>query len=131
MKEGVIILGHGSRREDANEEIRLFTEKLGEKDPEREYQVAFLELADPSLDEAIEKLLNRTKLEKVIIMPMFLTVGNHMHRNIPDKIWKLQIIHPHVKFALAPHLGLDYRMMDIVHDRIRVAQELEQGIIKD
>jgi sirohydrochlorin ferrochelatase len=125
MKEGIIILGHGSRREDANLEIREFTDKLREKNPDVNYQVAFLEFAQPSLDGAVEQLLKDEQVKKIIIMPLFLTVGNHMHRNIPDRIWKMKNTYPKIKFALAPHLGLDYRMMDVVQDRIKDNRELE------
>lgn len=129
MKEGIIILGHGSRREDANLEVRGFTNKLQEKNPDAKYQVAFLEFAQPSLDDAIGQLLKDEQVKKVIIMPLFLTVGNHMHRNIPDRIRKLKNTYPKINFALAPHLGLDYRMMDVVQDRIKDAKELDQKTV--
>jgi sirohydrochlorin ferrochelatase len=124
MKEGIIILGHGSRREDANAEIRQFAQLLQEKNPKTDYQVAFLEFAEPSLNNAVAKLLQNSKLEKVIIMPLFLTMGTHIYRNIPDKILKIKADYPKIKFALAPHLGLDYRMMEIVQDRVKCAEEL-------
>lgn len=123
MKEGIIILGHGSRREDANDEIREITRKLQTKNPQGKYQVAFLEFGNPSLVEAIESLLEEN-VHKVIIMPMFLTVGNHMHRDIPGKLLRLKTTYPDVKFVFAKHLGPDYRIVEIVEDRIKEAEEL-------
>ena len=124
MKDGIVILGHGSRREDANDEIREITAKLQEKNPDKKYQVAFLEFGKPSLVDAIEGLLEEDKFEKIIIMPMFLTVGNHMHRDIPGKILRLKTTYPDMKFAFARHIGPDRRIVDIAEDRINDAVEL-------
>ena len=123
MKEGVLILGHGSRREDANEEIRHVAVKLKESNPEGMYGVGFLEFGKPSLVDAIEELLEEG-VEKVVIMPMFLTVGNHMHRDIPGKILRLKTTYPDVSFVFAKHLGPDPRIIEIVKDRILEAKEL-------
>ena len=123
MKQGVIVLGHGSRREDANEEIRVITEKLQENNPQEAYRVAFLEFGKPSLVEAIEELIDE-EVEKVVIMPMFLTVGNHMHRDIPGKILRLKTTYPDVKFVFARHLGPDPRIVAIAEDRIQEAAKL-------
>ncbi|MFZ7102234.1 MAG: sirohydrochlorin chelatase [Peptococcaceae bacterium] len=123
MKEGIIILGHGSRREDANEEIREITNRLKAKNPAGLYKVAFLEFGKPSLIDAIEGLLENG-VEKVVVMPMFLTVGNHMHRDIPGKILRLKTTYPNVKFTFAKHLGPDERIVEIVEDRIKDAAEL-------
>jgi len=124
MQEGVIILGHGSRREDANEEIREITAKLEEKNPEVKYRVAFLEFGQPSLVDAIEGLINKEQAEKIIIMPMFLTVGKHIHSHIPGIIAKFRTIYPRIKFAVARHLGPDWRIVEIAEDRIKEAKEL-------
>jgi len=123
MKEGIIILGHGSRREDANDEIREITQKLKKKNPTGIYEVAFLEFGKPSLVDAIEGLLEEG-VEKVVIMPMFLTVGNHMHRDIPGKILRLKTTYPNVKFVFAQHLGPDDRIVEIAEDRIESASQL-------
>jgi len=124
MKEGIIILGHGSRREDANDEIREIAIKLMEQNPGKKYVAAFFEFGKPSLVDAIEGLINEMQVEKVIIMPMFLTVGNHIHRDIPNRILSFQTGYPNVKFAIAGHLGPDFRIVEIVKDRIKDAKEL-------
>ncbi|MGI6226493.1 MAG: sirohydrochlorin chelatase [Peptococcales bacterium] len=122
--EGIIILGHGSRREDANDEIREITIKLQKKNPDAVYQVAFWEFGKPSLVDAVEGLLAENRIEKIIIMPMFLTIGNHMHCGIPGEILRLKKIYPHVQFAFAGHLGPDQRIVEIAEDRIKDAKEL-------
>ncbi|MFZ5945315.1 MAG: sirohydrochlorin chelatase [Bacillota bacterium] len=123
MEQGIIILGHGSRREDANEEIKEITSKLQDKNPDKLYQVAFLEFGKPSLVDAIEGMLEQ-EVKEIIVMPMFLTIGNHMHRDIPGKLLRLKTTYPHIKFAFAKHLGPDSRIVDIADDRIKEAVEL-------
>lgn len=123
MKKGIIILGHGSRREDANDEIKEIFSKLQVKNPETIYRVAFFEFGKPSLVDAVQVLLQEKQVEKVIIMPLFLTVGNHIYKNIPEQILRLESAYPHVKFAFARHLGPDRRIVEIVEDRIKEAEE--------
>lgn len=124
MQEGIIILGHGSRREDANEEIKELTAKLAKENPQTKYQEAYWQFGHPSLADAIERLINQDEIEKIIVMPMFLTVGNHMYKDIPDEILRLKTIYPGVKFAFAGHLGADRRIVEIAQDRIKDAKEL-------
>ena len=45
----LIVLGHGSRREAANEEIRLLGEMVQQQNPSWRVEVAFVEFASPSL----------------------------------------------------------------------------------
>lgn len=123
MKEGIIVLGHGSRREDANSEVKQITAKLKEKNPQNLYQTAFLEFCKPSLVDAIEEFVE-SGVGKIIIVPMFLTVGNHMHRDIPGKILRLKTTYPEIKFVFAKHLGPDPKIVEIVEDRIKEAKEL-------
>lgn len=123
MKEGVILLGHGSRREEANNLVRDICAILQERDRSKRYLSAFLEFGSPNLPYAARKLID-DGVERIVVAPMFLVTGNHMHRDIPGKLLRLKTTHPEVRFAFAGHLGADPRIADIVMDRINEAQEL-------
>lgn len=118
MKEGVLLLGHGSRREEGNDVVRRILEQVKEKGTNnRFYEVGFLQFADPTLAEGVEKLI-AAGAEKVIVVPLFLVAGNHIWRDIPGKLLLQKTTHPHIKFVFADHLGSDPRIADIVLDRI-------------
>lgn len=118
MKEGVLLLGHGSRREEGNAVVRKILEKVKEKgSPDRVYEVGFLQFAEPTLADGVENLI-AAGAEKVIVVPLFLVAGNHIWRDIPGRLLLQKTTHPNVKFVFADHLGSDSRIADIVLDRI-------------
>jgi sirohydrochlorin ferrochelatase len=123
MKEGVILLGHGSRREEANEEIRQMAKMVQEADKDGLYEVAFLSFGEPHLAAAAEKLIDKG-CEKIIVMPMFLVTGNHIKRDIPSRILLQKTTHPNVKFILAEHFGTHPAIINIVQERIKEASKL-------
>lgn len=123
MKEGVILLGHGSRREEANDEIREMARMVQEADPEGLYEVAFLSFGEPNIADATEALIEKG-CEKIILMPMFLVTGNHIKRDIPSRMMLQKTTHPDVTFVLAKHFGTHSGIIKIIQERIKVAAEL-------
>ena len=121
MKEGVILLGHGSRREEANEEIHQMAEMIREADINGLYEVAFFSLGHPHLEEAVGKLIEKG-CEKIIVMPMFLVTGNHVNKDIPDRILQQKATYPNIEFVLAKHLGPHPGIINIVKERIKEAE---------
>lgn len=123
MKEGVILLGHGSRREEANEEIRLMARMIQEADKEGLYEVAFLSFGSPHLADAAEALIEKG-CEKIIVMPMFLVTGNHINRDIPSRLLLQKTTYPNIHFVLAKHFGPHPSIISIVQERIKEASTL-------
>ncbi|NLW25271.1 MAG: cobalamin biosynthesis protein CbiX [Clostridia bacterium] len=122
MKPAIIVLGHGSRREDANEEIREIAGKLAARDKESLYQVAFFQFGEPSLGEAL-KLLVESGVNKIIVLPLFLTVGSHIHQGIPEIISRFQKDYPGLNISLARHLGADPLIIRLLEERIKEVTE--------
>ncbi|OEF97992.1 sirohydrochlorin chelatase [Desulfuribacillus alkaliarsenatis] len=123
MKEGIILLGHGSRREEANQEIHQMAKNIQERNPEGLYEVGFLSFGEPNIGDAAKRLIKKG-VEKIIVMPMFLVTGNHIKRDIPSRLMMLKTTHPDVVFVLAKHFGPHPGILDIVEDRIKEAQAL-------
>ena len=82
MKSGVVLVAHGSRREEANMEIRTLTREVQEADPPGLYEVAFMQFSSPDLKEAVARLAAQG-VQQVVIMPLFLITGNHVTQDIP------------------------------------------------
>jgi len=117
VKEGVILLGHGSRREEANDEIRQMAQIIQEADKDGLYEVAFLSFGSPHLAEAAENLIEKG-VDKIIVMPMFLVTGNHIKRDIPSRLLLQKTTYPNIKFVLARHFGPHPSIVNIVKERI-------------
>ena len=74
--KALIILAHGSRRDESNLEISDLTNKVKMLESEKfdfvEY--AFLEMATPSLMDSIENLIDNN-VSEIIVFPFFLNSG--------------------------------------------------------
>lgn len=115
---GILILGHGSRAETANQmlfEICDMVKKQGDFDL---ILPAFLQLSEPSFEEGIEKL-RELGATKIVVMPYFLYYGVHLSEDIPNELDKIKEKYREVEIVLARHLDKDQRLADIVIDRIR------------
>ncbi|MCK8825531.1 sirohydrochlorin chelatase [Fuchsiella alkaliacetigena] len=118
MKTGVIILGHGSKAEKSNREFLEFSQEVSES---LEYEFgagAFLQFADPRVDEVAAEAVE-AGVEKIVIMPLFLFPGNHVQKDIPRAIDRLKEEYPEIEFVYANYVGGDDRLAAIVADRVK------------
>ncbi len=122
MQQGVILLGHGSRQAAANHEIFQLAEQVKARGDNALYETCFLQFGEPSLPTAIHKLV-AAGAKRIIIVPLLLTVGTHIQFELPRLIQEQQGHYPEVTFVLAPHLGADDRIAEIVVDRIKQGSE--------
>ena len=114
---GVILLGHGSRLKKANALIPGIIKDIKRRLGINKIYPAYLQLAAPDLSLSIRNLAGK-KCEKIIIVPFFLFVGNHVSRDIPEIISKEKAKYPHISFAYTKNLGEDIRIGEIVADKI-------------
>jgi len=123
MQEGVILLGHGSRREEANEEIHRMAGIIQEIDKSRFYEVAFLSIGHPRLKDAVEALIKKG-CAKIIIMPMFLVTGSHINKDIPEEVLLQKAVHPNIEFILTKHFGSHPGIINIIQE---ITKEASMG----
>ena len=102
----LLIAAHGSRRESSNEELKHLGMKVSAMlgVANNQVDVAFLEFASPSIENALVELFNNHVTE-VIVLPYFLSAGNHVVRDIPAEISKVLAQWPDKKITLLPHIG--------------------------
>lgn len=115
---GVIILGHGSKLKIANDSLRALAKDIRMESEFDIVEPAFLQSCQPDLRKVIKKVV-RTGCGRIVIVPFFLFMGNHVTRDIPKVIALEAKMHKRVKLIYAKNLGQDPRMANIVMDRIR------------
>lgn len=106
QNKALIIVAHGSRKESSNTEVILLGEKVKHL-VEGRYKLvetAFLELAEPSIEECITASV-KERVTHIVILPYFLASGNHVTCDIPAVVEKMQGMYPEVKIELKAHLG--------------------------
>ncbi len=115
---GVVVLGHGSRLRKANALIPEIINGLKRNLGLSKIYPAYLQLAKPDLGQSLEKLA-KAGCRRIIIIPFFLFVGNHVSRDIPEVIEQEKKKYPNICFIYTENLGEDSRIADIVADKIR------------
>ena len=115
----LVLAAHGSRREASNQEVRAFAVSLagrlaGSFD---RVECAFLELAAPAIDEAVERLYAEG-ITEVVVYPYFLAAGRHVASDIPELIAELEQRLPNLEITLAPYLGADPELPELVARRL-------------
>ena len=81
---GVMVMGHGSRLAFNKEIIMLNAERLTKAGVKNVYY-AFNEFNEPKIEETMEKML-ATGVTEIIAMPLFISAGDHLKNDIPEKI---------------------------------------------
>jgi cobalamin biosynthesis Co2+ chelatase CbiK len=111
----LLIIAHGSRRESSNEEVRILAEKVGAKLKLAvdDIKVAFLELASPSIDEALSDCFNNG-IKEVVVLPYFLSGGVHVINDIPDEIQAVLNKWPTKTITVLPHIGASEAMVNLI-----------------
>ena len=104
--KALLIIAHGSRRSDANDEVRRLADHIHENaGPAFSHVVsAFLEISSPQVDSAIADLADAGVTE-VMVFPYFLAVGVHVATDIPKIIAEQRRLYPNIDFKILPHLG--------------------------
>jgi len=132
---GLLVIGHGSRRSEANVTVLelaralaaaraggMRADGLGIADPGRgrswhAVEPAFLEVVRPDIADGYDALA-RAGCTEIIAHPFFLFPGNHTSRDIPDALAAAQARHPRTRWTLTQPLGLHPGVVDAVRARI-------------
>ncbi|MDH4120780.1 MAG: NAD(P)H-dependent oxidoreductase subunit E [Deltaproteobacteria bacterium] len=78
----MVLLGHGSREDSANREFLAAAEGFAQKHPAWRVVPAFVEMARPSLPEALASLAKEGAHPPVVVLPLFLFLAGHVKNDI-------------------------------------------------
>lgn len=111
----LLIVAHGSRVEESNQEIRVLAEQVAQIDNTGfgAVQCAFLELAAPSIVEGLTMLVEQGA-SRVCVMPYFLSRGKHVQRDVPSEVAIVRDRHPGIDIVISPYIGLADQMPSLV-----------------
>jgi len=120
MKTGILLLGHGSRRDAANSGLErlagLVQAGLGVR-----VLPAFFQFGKPSLPDVVEHLVGEGA-DEIIVVPAFLFPGMHLEHDVPEALEEIKARYgDKLKFRLTPCLGADPRLAEILMERVRSA----------
>lgn len=116
--EAVLLVAHGSRVPESNAEIETIARRLAEHlDPDRTVGHAFLELARPSIPDAIDRLVQHGA-RRILLIPYFLSAGRHVAEDIPGIVADARRRHPGVDIEITGHFGARVEVLDLLADMV-------------
>lgn len=116
--KGIIIVDHGSKRDESNRAFLTIVQKFSERSKSFIVEPAHMELAPPTLEEAFDRAVARGA-EEIVIHPFFLLPGNHLTKDIPALCKAAGKKHPHIPWKITQSLGESDLILDIIADRIK------------
>jgi sirohydrochlorin cobaltochelatase len=128
----VLVVGHGTRNPvGASQLLNLVaqmqsvTEKSGQFQNTC-FQGCFLELAEPSIQQAMEQLANRG-VRRIIVVPVLLFTAAHAKEDIPESVASAAELFGIQVVKQTSSLGTHSSVLSLVHERFQEVARLEQG----
>lgn len=125
LRRALIIMGHGSRKVTANEEFSGYARQvaaINNANASPRYQhvgVAFLEFSPQTLMQACEHAV-KEGCDAIDIYPVFLTLGKHVGRDIPQQVAELIERFPSVQANLLEHMGSANALPTLLLDHVQL-----------
>ena len=104
MSSAIVLFAHGARDPRWAEPFQRLKTLVASRHPDGRVELAFLELMQPSLAEAIEALM-KEGCEEIRIVPAFMAQGSHLRQDLPRMVGELQSRHPGLVLEITPALG--------------------------
>jgi sirohydrochlorin ferrochelatase len=114
---GIVIVDHGSGREEANRLHESFVEEWRGRGAYQVVEPAHMELAEPSIGTAFDACV-AAGCTTVVIAPYFLWPGSHWDSDIPALAAEAASRHPGIRFLVAAPLGPHPLLAQIVEQRV-------------
>lgn len=116
MTLGIIVFAHGSRIEAANQAVRTVAGDFARAAGYAHVEAAFLELGVPNLEEAADRLAAQG-VERIIVIPYFLTLGLHMERDLPALAGAISKKHHGISITVTAPLDGHPALVEILKTR--------------
>ena len=115
---GVLVVGHGSRRREANDDVRDAARAIAERGGFQLVEPAFLEIEHPNIRESFARLVERGAQE-IVVHPYFLSPGRHTRGDIPVEVQAAAAEHPGISVSISEPLSGHSLVISASVERIR------------
>lgn len=118
--EAVVIVDHGSKKAESNEMLEQFGHLYAKTTNRSIVEVAHMEIAQPSILEAINSCVERGATH-IVVAPYFLSRGRHVQKDIPALVEEAREKFPDIKIELADAIGVDALLAKLIDNRVKCA----------
>ncbi|MFF2875967.1 sirohydrochlorin chelatase [Gottfriedia sp. NPDC057991] len=120
MFDAVVYIGHGSRKQEGNEQFIHFIQSVIKEIPIQNQEYAFLELVAPTIQQSLEKIIVEGA-RNILVVPVLLFAAGHYKRDIPDELNVVLKRFPHVNIMTTEPFGIHEKMIQLVQKRVQAA----------
>jgi sirohydrochlorin ferrochelatase len=119
MKNGIIIVDHGSTRSESNEMLEEIAFLFSKRFEDMFYIVepAHMELAEPSIASAYAQCVLRGA-RRIVVCPFFLGPGKHWTEDIPRLASEAAKRFPKTEYHVTMPLGIDELILELLGKRV-------------
>lgn len=119
MKKAILFVGHGSKLEAGNEEVREFVKRTSALiDSSLLVETCFLEFASPNIEDGIELCVEKGA-EEIHVIPIILLHAGHSKLHIPAEIEHAREHFPDVEFTYGQTIGIHDEIFEILKARLK------------
>ncbi len=120
---GVLVVGHGSRRQEANDDVRSVARLIGARGGFQLVQAAFLEIEHPNIAEGFSTLVERGACS-ITVHPYFLSPGRHTRGDLPHEVSEVSARFPGVEYKITEPLSAHPLVVAASIQRIRETERI-------
>lgn len=116
-RTGILVCGHGSRKEEGVRGLLDFAQRLQEYRPEYIVSSCFLDLSQPDFATAAEKLYQQG-IRHIIAAPAFLFGGMHVNYELPTQIAECCARLTDLQIVLAEYISISEQVVKLCAENI-------------
>ncbi len=101
---GIVLFAHGARDPEWARPFEAIRDRIRRAHPEYPIALAYLEIMSPTLEEAIETVLDEGA-SAITVFPLFMAQGGHLKQDLPRILDAIRTNYPRIPIALEPPIG--------------------------
>ena len=113
--KAIILFGHGARDSRWREPFDRLAELWRSQNADLPVQLAFLEMMQPSLEEAVFSLAN-SGASHITVVPVFFGQGGHLRNDFPVLLDACREKFPQIALSATPAVGEDQAVLQAIID---------------
>ena len=113
--KAIILFGHGARDSRWREPFDRLAQLWQAQHPNTPVELAFLEMMQPSLEEAVSSLSVKGATQ-ITIVPVFFGQGGHLRNDFPVLLEVCQKQYPTITLGATPAVGEDLAVLQAIVD---------------
>lgn len=125
----IVLVAHGSPDPDWRRPIDALARRLREREPQRAVEVAYLGFLEPSLPQAVARLVAQGHRHVLVLAAFLSPGGKHIKEDVPRLVAEQAAAHPEMRIELRPGaLGAEPEVVEALAEAaVRALQEARAG----